>query len=224
VSGEEFLVDHRARLSGGTSSGGIYDMVARALRARHRGGGVLLDVGCGVGNLWRVVAPMFDRYIGVDAVRYESLGPETEFYQIDVETGRIPLAENGADVVAAVETIEHVENPRALMRELTRVTRPGGWVVVTTPNQHSLLSLLTLAVKGKFSAFQDVHYPAHLSALLTGDLLRIARENSLAEVQISYSHEGRIIWTSAHFPSRLSRLFPRALSDNVLLVGRKLNG
>ena len=88
---------------------------------------------------------------------------------------RCRLADQFADVVAAVEVVEHLENPRAFCRELARIVKPGGWVVVTTPNQLSLLSLLTLVVKQRFSAFQDVSYPAHITALLETDLRRIAR-------------------------------------------------
>ena len=57
------------------------------------------------------------------------------------------LPDGWADVVTALEVIEHLENPRAFCRELARVAKPGGWVVVTTPNQLSLLSLLSLVVK-----------------------------------------------------------------------------
>ena len=224
MSSDQRVVEDRARLSRGTSSSAIHEMVARALRARHTEGGLLLDVGCGVGNLWPVVASLFDRYIGADAVRYEGLDWSAEFCQVDLEAGRIPLPTECADVVAAVETIEHVENPRALVRELTRLAKPGGWVLVTTPNQQSLLSVGTLAVKGRFSAFQDVHYPAHLSALLAVDLERIAGENNLTEVEILYSNEGRMVLTASRFPLLLSRMFPRSLSDNVLMVGRKPRG
>ncbi len=86
------------------------------------------------------------------------------------------MPDEAADVVAAVETIEHLENPRAFVRELVRLVKPDGWVIVTTPNQLSLLSLITLLIKHRFSAFQDVHYPAHLTALLEVDLKRIAAE------------------------------------------------
>ena len=34
-----------------------------------------------------------------------------------------------ADIVAALETIEHLESPRAFCRELTRILKPGGWLV-----------------------------------------------------------------------------------------------
>lgn len=83
-----------------------------------------------------------------------------------------------AQVVAAVEIIKHLENPRAFVRELVRLVCPGGTIVVTTPNQLSLLSKWTLMIKGQFNAFQDGPglFPAHLSALLEIDLRRIARE------------------------------------------------
>lgn len=214
-------VEIRARQSMGISDAAIYRMVAKALDGRHSSGGVLVDVGCGEGQLWPLMRDRFDRYLGVDAVRYQGFPAEAEFHQVDLDTGAVSLPDESADVVAAIEIIEHLENPRALMRELTRLVRPGGWVVVTTPNQLSLLSLLTLLIKQRFSAFQDVHYPAHLTALLEIDLKRMAAECGLIDVNIAYSEQGRIVLTPLHYPAVLSRLFPRAFSDNLLLIGRK---
>ena len=133
----------------------------------------------------------------------------------------IPLSDSVADLVVCVETIEHLENPRALMRELTRLAKPGGWLIVTTPNQLSLLSLMTLIVKQRFEYFQDVHYPAHITALLEVDLIRMAAECGLGRSTIRYTMSGRIPFTSRHHPRFLSRVFPRALSDNVLLAAKK---
>lgn len=215
------LVEERARLSLGISDAAIYAMVARALQGRYAGGGMIVDVGCGAGNLWPFVHERFTRYVGVDVLRYEGFPPDAEFTQVDLETGRAPVPDHSADVVAAVETIEHLENPRAFMRELVRLAKPGGWVVVTTPNQLSLLSLLTLLVKRQFQAFQAADYPAHLTALLEIDLRRIANECGLLDVQFEYSYQGRVVLTARHYPQSLARLFPRALSDNLLMIGRK---
>ncbi|HXR35823.1 MAG TPA: methyltransferase domain-containing protein, partial [Candidatus Binataceae bacterium] len=186
----------------------------------HRQRGVILDVGCGGGALRRLVQPMFDRYIGTDLVRYESFPAECEFHAANLDAG-LPLPECFADAVVAAEIIEHLENPRALMRELVRVAKPGGTVIVTTPNQLSFLSLLTLITKHRFAMFQDVHYPAHLTALLEIDLLRMASEVGLVDVSLRYSREGRIPKTPWHYPAALSRMAPRALSDNLMLIGRK---
>jgi len=213
-------VEDRARQSGGVSNQAIYKMVARALSARQAKGR-LLDVGCGNGHLHGFIRSQFAEYVGVDAVRYDDFPAGAEFCRANLDALPTPLPESYADVIVAVETIEHLENPRAFMRELVRIAKPGGWVVVTTPNQLSLLSLLTLLLKNRFAAFQDVHYPAHITALLEIDLRRIAAECGLAEIEINYSSEGRIVLTPWHYPSVLSRIFPRAMSDNVLLIGRK---
>jgi len=163
----------------------------------------------------------FSRYIGADVVRYSEFPSTDEFTYVNLEKERVPLADDIADVVVCVETIEHLENPRAFMRELVRLAKVGGWVVVTTPNQLSLLSLLTLIIKRRFSAFQDVHYPAHLTALLESDLVRMAAECKLTEVSTRYSYRGRLMLTPWHYPGFLARRFPRALSDNLLMIGRK---
>jgi 2-polyprenyl-3-methyl-5-hydroxy-6-metoxy-1,4-benzoquinol methylase len=181
----------------------------------------LLDVGCGTGNLWPHLAGLFDSYLGADVVRHPGFPQGLDFCSVDLDSQRVPLPDGTADVVAAVETIEHLENPRAFMRELARLVRPGGWVVVTTPNQLSLLSKLTLVVRGQFSAFQEVCYPAHLTALLEVDLRRIAAECHLREVAVEFSLRGRIPATAWHYPAVLSRCLPRALSDNVLMVGKR---
>jgi 2-polyprenyl-3-methyl-5-hydroxy-6-metoxy-1,4-benzoquinol methylase len=196
-------------------------MVATALAQRNISGQVLIDVGCGTGALWPFVDGRFTRYIGVDVVRYSGFPSRVPFVRTDLDGTHIPLADAMADVVVAVETIEHLENPRAFFREMVRLAKPGGWAVMTTPNQLSYLSLLTLVVKKRFSAFQDVHYPTHLTALLEIDLRRMAAESSLVDVAIGYSQRGRVVLTPWHHPAFLSKLFPRALSDNILVIGRK---
>ena len=168
-------VENRAKQSLGASGDHIYQMVARIIAQRHSQGGVLVDVGCGQGKLYSLVNNGFNRYLGVDAVRYDDLPTQIEFIPFDLDIGKVPLPEQVADVVCAVEVIEHLENPRALMRELVRLTKPGGLVIVTTPNNLSLLSKLTLILKNQFNAFQEAPglYPAHITALLEIDLIRI---------------------------------------------------
>jgi 2-polyprenyl-3-methyl-5-hydroxy-6-metoxy-1,4-benzoquinol methylase len=223
-------VETRARQSHGISNSAIYEMVARAIAQRHCGGGVLVDVGCGAGNLRSFVwgessdakGYCCDRYLGVDAVRYESFPADAEFLPLDLDSGNVPLADGFADVVCAVETIEHLENPRAFMRELVRLTKPGGWVIVTTPNQLSLLSKLTLVLKNQFSAFQEAPglYPAHITALLEIDLIRIAKECGLTNINTEYSNQGRLPFTPWHWPERLG-FRGRTFSDNLLCMGLK---
>jgi 2-polyprenyl-3-methyl-5-hydroxy-6-metoxy-1,4-benzoquinol methylase len=223
-TGSKSGTEARARQSLGGSDRAIYEAVAACLRKRGASGHLVVDVGCGHGRLWPFLKDGFARCVGVDVVRYETLPDDVEFRRADLDAERLPLADDCADLVASVETIEHLENPRAFMRELTRVVRPGATVLVTTPNQLSALSLLTLVVKKRFSNFQDVHYPAHLTALLEIDLRRIAAECGLEDVEIAYTLQGRVVLTPLHYPRALARIAPRLCSDNIILVGKKSLG
>ena len=93
---------------------------------------------------------MIDSYAGVDAIRYDGLASGIAFIRADLNRDPIPVPDQSADVAIAIETIEHLENPRAFVRELVRIARPGGWIVVSTPNQRSLVSLGALLFKGSF--------------------------------------------------------------------------
>ncbi len=213
------IVEARARQSLGTSSDPIYRAVAIAVVERLSSGGTVIDVGCGAGKLWSYLGLRFDRYVGIDVVRYDALPEEIEFYQIDLDTGRAPLPDAAGDVVVAVETIEHLENPRAFVRELTRLAKPGGVLIVTTPNQLSLLSKMTLILKNQFNAFQAGSYPAHLTALVECDLRRMGRECGWLGITVCAHRQRPNPGTARHWPGCLSRLYPRSLSDNVLMIG-----
>jgi 2-polyprenyl-3-methyl-5-hydroxy-6-metoxy-1,4-benzoquinol methylase len=210
----------RAIDTGGESADPIYTASALALRER-RACGVFVDVGCGVGRFLDAARDLVSAYIGVDVVRHERLPAEVTFVQADLDRERVPLPDQCADVVSALETIEHLENPRAFCRELVRLLRPGGWLLVTTPNQLSALSLLCLVFRGQFAAFQQASYPAHRTALLECDLRRIAEECGLERREIVYTCTGRIPLTRFHYPGLVARMFPRAFSDNLLLVAQK---
>jgi 2-polyprenyl-3-methyl-5-hydroxy-6-metoxy-1,4-benzoquinol methylase len=213
-------VEARARQSLGRGHERIHALVASLLASRGATG-TLVDVGCGTGDLWRAAHDRFARYVGVDAVRYPDLPADVSFERGDLDRDALPVADASADATAAVEVIEHLENPRAFVRELVRVTRPGGWVVVTTPNQLSGLSLLTLVMKGQFSAFQSTDYPAHRTALLEIDLRRIANECGLDAIEIAYPRWGRVPLTGWHYPEAVAAIAPRRFSDNVAIIGRR---
>jgi len=222
----DFDVEERARLSNGISYGVIHDAVFAALAERNVHAHCLLDVGCGIGNLRARLRGICERYIGTDAIRHGGFPADAEFVATDLETGRVALPNDSCDVVACIETIEHVENPRALMRELVRLAAPGGWIVLTTPNQLSVQSKLNLLAKNEFSHFRELpgFYPAHISALLEVDLARMCRENRLEDVAVRYSGHGRMPFTPRDWPRPLRAnegARGRAFSDNVLVIARK---
>ena len=104
-------------------------------------GDVVLDVTCGLGYGSAVLCQDTERVIGVDNSRFAieyaraSYGPPlpTEFEHCDAAD--LGFLEDGTvDVVAAMETLEHLPRPQAFLAEVRRVLRPGGRVVVSVPN------------------------------------------------------------------------------------------
>ena len=127
------------------------------------------------------------------------------------------------DVVICSEVIEHLENPREVFRNLERLTRPGGTLILTMPNQESIRSYVGLLFGGHFTQFLGSSYPAHITALLRLDLIRICKETGFQPPSFYYSNEGGIPklplvkWQRVSFGSLRGRLF----SDNVAMIARK---
>lgn len=113
---------------------GFYAKYAGALRPATPGGRAL-DVGCGVGQVVaRLTAEGFEAH-GVD-VSEPNIGRALKHSPLcRLYDGRRLPFENGAfDTVGALNVLEHVEEPEAFLAELVRVARPGGRVVVSSPN------------------------------------------------------------------------------------------
>ena len=217
----------RALASAGSSeSSGLYALV-RELVAQADARGVVVDVGCGRGALYAGLQGLFSHYVGIDVVRHAGFpeAPDVTYVNASLDDGPAGLPEGIADVLCCVETIEHVENPRLLVRCLSRLAKPGCRLIISTPNQLSLLSKLCLVLKNEFVHFQERPgcYPAHLSALLECDLLRIAREAGWVDISTQFSGEGRMPGTATRWPAWLASRNGwrgRAFSDNVVLTAR----
>lgn len=66
----------------------------------------------------------------------------------------LPFGDASFDGVVSIETIEHLENPWMFVREISRILRPGGFVVLSTPNVSTLFSRILTALTGRLLWFQ----------------------------------------------------------------------
>lgn len=95
--------------------------------------GTLLDVGCGAQPYRRLIPPQ-TTYIGLDTEESQSnFGYSMPDVRRIAPDGRWPVDDRWADVVLATETLEHVENPEAFLRQAYRCLRPGGRLILTVP-------------------------------------------------------------------------------------------
>ena len=102
----------------------------------------VVDIGCGYGALATTIANVTGvRVRALDVIRQrlttvrdrpEARG-HVDLLVADAELG-LPLKDGIADVVVATEVLEHLHHPERLLREAKRVLRPGGRLILTTPN------------------------------------------------------------------------------------------
>jgi ubiquinone/menaquinone biosynthesis C-methylase UbiE len=149
---------------------------ARGLVARFRGAldelldraapASILDVGCGEGVLtdaWRD-RPGVDRVVGVDVedagLRAEWAGRARAGLELRAiaPAPPLPFPDDSFDLVAAVEVLEHVADPDALLAELARVARTH--VLVSTPRE-PLWRVLNLARGAHWRALGNTPGHAH---------------------------------------------------------------
>ena len=135
----------------------------------------------------------------------------------------LPCPDASFDAIISTEVIEHLENPRAAFREFSRLVRPGGRLLLTTPNQESIRSLASLIVRGHHVAFLDESYPAHLTALLRRDLERLCQESGFDRPRFAYTDVGAVPkWTSVTWQAlSFGLLRGRLFSDNLVLVATR---
>jgi SAM-dependent methyltransferase len=105
--------------------------------------GKVLDVGCAGSDLPVVLACLGFEVVGIDSRPYHLSDPPFRFVKSDIR--RIAFADGAFDVVTAVSTVEHIglsgrygsdEDPdgdKHAMEEISRVTKPGGSVLLTVP-------------------------------------------------------------------------------------------
>jgi SAM-dependent methyltransferase len=100
----------------------------------------LFEGGCGTGKLSRALA---ERGFEVTASTFGAaldLGPGIRcLAHIDLNLP-LPIADAAFDCAVLQEVIEHLENPAHVVREFSRILRPGGLWVLTTPNASNVRS------------------------------------------------------------------------------------
>jgi 2-polyprenyl-3-methyl-5-hydroxy-6-metoxy-1,4-benzoquinol methylase len=179
----------------------------------------VLDVGCGRGELLRQIPPVVRR-CGVDCLGVGDAPPDIEYVQRDIAEG-LPLDDAQFDAVFAGEVIEHLLDTVGFLRECRRVLRPGGVLILTTPNLAYWRNLLQWIRQQQFffvdhRADENGHVryfaPRTLQAVLVEAGFRVERLFSVGDLPISQNAllrgVGRLV--GRFFPMRNLSLIAKA--------------
>jgi SAM-dependent methyltransferase len=148
------------------------------LEASLRDGERVLDVGCLGGALLEPAARRC-QVVGLDVIPQalrEARGRGLLPVMADAST-MLPFQDHSFDCVHAGEVLEHLFDPLALLRELRRVTRPGGRLLGTVPNVANLgdrLRLLAGRAPNVLGSHPDAPAGDHIRAFTVRRLLRLA--------------------------------------------------
>ncbi len=129
-----------------------------------------LDVGAREGHQTRWLE---SRGYDVTSVDVEPLFPEC--IAVDANQ-RLPFGDAEFDLIWCSEVIEHLREPEFALSELRRITRPGGSLVLTTPNSYALLFRF-IALFGLTP--QRIQRKDHLQFFDLGDIKKLAPDAEL---------------------------------------------
>jgi methionine biosynthesis protein MetW len=215
----------------------VYDALDRHISPGSR----CLDVGCGDGHAlgdWAVAREI--RYVGVDIARSavdrtRARGLEAHVVE---DSGRLPFPDGSFDAAVSLEVIEHLFQPEATIREALRIVKPGGVVIVTTPNVAYWRRRLDLALLGRWNPFgyslavKEPWNDPHIRFYNPGVLRRFLTKVGCEQVKVlgqGGTFLGDLPWIGKRLrhgessaPYRLlERLFPAPFGCFMIGVGRK---
>ncbi len=93
--------------------------------------GCVLDLGCGVGHSYQLLAPRST--VGVD-IDPDALASQDRPTRV-ADMRELPFRAGEFASVLAVQSLEHVPDPQRVLSEARRVLRPGGTAIFVTPNR-----------------------------------------------------------------------------------------
>ncbi|MBI1908258.1 class I SAM-dependent methyltransferase [Candidatus Uhrbacteria bacterium] len=210
-------------------------LLTKLVRSSVRGGGAVLDIGCGRGNfVLDELAGHFIALVGIDADPHATQGNISvgRIVYGDIQE-RLPFHAAAFDAVVSLWVMEHVSKPEQLWREVARILKPGGAFALVTPNARSLIvrmrswlpdRLATRIVRALYGREDKDTFPVFYRANTTRAIRRLAGDAGLkVEVLIenadpSYTSRG----PATYWVSRLCTRLPWGLGKpHIIAILRK---
>jgi ubiquinone/menaquinone biosynthesis C-methylase UbiE len=122
----------------------------------------ILDVGCGNGWIAKEFLPKGKTVVSLDiSVTNPSivkkLYSNPKHFAVAADSFYLPFNDNSFDCVVASEIIEHVVDPAGFIKELFRVVKKGGRLIITTPYKEKIIYYLCVHCNQKTPANAHLH-------------------------------------------------------------------
>lgn len=139
----------------------LYNLLAQ-IKFQHNS--ICLDAACGIGNNTETLLKYFKRIIAFDKSckaidfakeRYQQyITYEVSFIVNDLES--MQYGNNSFDCIICTEALEHVFNYNAIIQELFRITKSGGYVILSFQNHFNFSALLKFLFEKVYKKNWDV--------------------------------------------------------------------
>jgi 2-polyprenyl-3-methyl-5-hydroxy-6-metoxy-1,4-benzoquinol methylase len=185
-------------------------------------GGRVLDVGAGSGAFsLRLLDHGFARVEAIEVRGDAFKVPGVEVHALDLDGPWSSGLGERFDAVAALEVIEHLENPWHFARQCAAAVKPGGVVVISTPNIESSRSRLEFLLKAEFRFFKEKDYRTvgHLTSLTAKQVERVFERAGLDLVERRPSRHKGFPWPGS--ARKALRAFLYALSYPLMAGARR---
>lgn len=158
-----------------------HEVVYGALAARCAGA-VVLEAGCGEGYGADLLAAVAARVLALDHDAAAAVHVHRRYRRVDVartDLVALPVRDRSCDVVVSLQVIEHLWEQQRFLRECRRVLRPGGALLVSTPNRIT------------FSPGRDTPLnPFHTRELSGAELAGLVHDAGFVDVEVLGLHHG----------------------------------
>lgn len=95
---------------------------------------IVLDIGCGTkASLLKAIEPKIKKGVGIDFKVPEFSTPVLQTFQAHLEE-QLPFADDSFDVVTMLAVLEHIEYEEQILKEIYRVLKPSGKLILTVPS------------------------------------------------------------------------------------------
>lgn len=137
---------------------GLHEAAAEMLVGAVAGESRVLEFGAGSGAMSLRLADLGFRVTASDLFPESFKPSDVPFVAADLNGAFAAQWPQGFDAVMALEIIEHLENPRDVLRQIRALLPVGGQLVLSTPNIANPVSQALFLRRGQFQWFRDIDY------------------------------------------------------------------